>query len=139
MASARQGIGIRSEGSGTEDRSSKAAAADVFVKPLNETSAPGLPGPRPEAAPQPLAPPPVVSDVTATLATSFTNGVGGDVDGDGKADPGDTINYSITLSSSGAGATGLSLSNPLDSHTTLVGGSLNSTPVAFDKVFPAFD
>src|SRR5213079_1670774 len=55
-------------------------------------------------------------------------------DSDGKADPGDTIAYVLSLANtSGAGATGLAIANPLDSHTTLVGGSLNSTPVAFDQ------
>jgi CSLREA domain-containing protein len=110
----------------------KSAADDVFVKPLTGTSS-ALPGPQPEPAPQPPAPP--VGSVTSSLTASLLAGNGGvDADSDGKADPGDTIAYTLTLTnSSGAGATGLAIANPLDSHTTIVGGSLNSTPVAFDQ------
>src|SRR6185436_14715963 len=62
--------------------------------------------------------------------------------GDGKADPGDTINYTVTLSnSSGSDASSLSFGglNILDPHTSLVGASIKSTPIAFDQSFPAFD
>ena len=41
--------------------------------------------------------------------------------------------YSATVTRSGAGATGLNLSNLPDSHTSLVPGKLSSTPVAFDR------
>src|SRR5262245_10293820 len=121
--------GLRSE---KTDSGSKAATYDVFAKPLTEKATTSLPGPVPAAAPEPFTPP-VVVDISATLTATLVPGAGGDVDSDGKADPGDTINYSATLTSSGAGGTGLSLSNPLDSHTTLVPGTLNSTPVAFDQ------
>src|SRR5215471_18318196 len=110
----------------------KGANADVFAEPLETEAGSSLPGPNPEPAPLPFAPP--VGAVTASLTATLTPGAGGDVDGDGKADPGDTIAYSLTISNtSGAGAAGLQLSNPLDSHTTLVNGTLNSTPVAFDQ------
>lgn len=108
----------------------KAAADDVFAKPLDEKSSSSLPAPRAESAPQPLAPPPAVSDITATLTATITATAN---NADNKADPGDTISYVAKLTSSGAGGTGLSFSNPLDAHTTLVPGSLNSTPVAFDQ------
>jgi hypothetical protein len=59
---------------------------------------------------------------------------GVDADNDAKADPGDTIAYTLTLANtSGTAATGLAIANPLDPHTTLLAGSLNSTPVAFDQ------
>src|SRR4030095_8190285 len=102
--------------------SSKAAANDAFAKPVEAKSG-SEPAPIPDPAPVPVAPP-VVGDISATLTATLTPGAGGDVDGDGKADPGDTIAYSATLTSSGAGGTGLSLSNPLDPHTTLVPGTL---------------
>ncbi len=122
---------VRSQKSEDKARgSNKAAADDIFAKPLEEKSGSSLPGALAEPAPQPIAPPPAVSDVTATLTATLTGTAN---NGDGKADPGDTISYTAVLSSSGAGATGLSFSNPLDSHTTIVGGTLNSTPVTFDQ------
>jgi CSLREA domain-containing protein len=103
----------------------------VFAKPLAEL--PKLPAAIPEPAPLPAPP---VGSVTATLAGTLAAAGGGiDVDNDGKADPGDTIAYTLTLTnSSGAAATGLAIANPLDPHTTFVPGSLNSTPVAFDQL-----
>ena len=114
----------------TDHSANRGANGDIFAKPLEAESS--LPAPKAEPAPLPFAPP--VGAVTASLTATLTPGAGGDVDGDGKADPGDTIAYSLTISNtSGAGAAGLQLSNPLDSHTTLVPGTLNSTPVAFDQ------
>jgi uncharacterized repeat protein (TIGR01451 family) len=116
----------------TED-SPKSAVADVFANP-KEFSNTVLPAAVPAPAPLPFAPP-VVGSVTSSLVASLLAANGGvDADADGKADPGDTIAYTLSLANtSGAGATGLAIANPLDSHTTLVGGSLNSTPVAFDQ------
>src|SRR5205814_8624737 len=63
------------------------------------------------------------------ISSLLTANGGNDVDNDGKADPGDTIAYVLSVANtSGAAATALAIANPLDSHTTLVGGSLNSTP-----------
>jgi CSLREA domain-containing protein len=110
----------------------KSAAADVFAKPLVELAKPAVP--EAVAAPQPVPPPPAVSDIAASLSASLTANGGVDADIDGKVDPGvDTIAYTLTLTSSGAGGTGLSIANPLDAHTTIVSSSLNSTPVAFDQ------
>ena len=60
--------------------------------------------------------------------------VGGDVDGDTKADPGDTIKYSTTLDNTAGtlDGTGLTFTDNLSGSTTL-SGSVNSTPVAFDQ------
>ncbi len=102
-----------------------ATASEVFANPL---------APRPEPAPAPAPLP--VGAVTASMTATIAND-----DGDNKIDPtngnpGTTekINYSALLSNtSGAGATGLSFNVPVDSHTSLIAGSLNSTPVAFDQ------
>jgi|GEM_PF-958927 len=101
------------------------AAAEVFVNP---------PAPRAEPAPAP-APLPPVGSVTASMTATLAND-----DGDNKIDPTngaantEKVNYSVLIAnSSGAAATGLSFNVPLDSHTSLVGGSLNATPVAFDQ------
>ena len=115
----------------------KSAAEELFVNPPTAMPASALPGPQPQPAPEPLAPPPplppaaVTASMTAALVSTPNNNSGPNA---GKADPGDTINYTVQLSNtSGAPATGLNFNVPLDSHTTIVPGSLNSTPVAFDQ------
>lgn len=125
---------VRSQKSEPSEASKdKSAVADVFAKPLEDLAKPMVPAALPAPAPLPAAPP--VGSVTASLTASLLAANGGvDADSDGKADPGDTIAYTLSLAnSSGAGATGLAIANPLDSHTTIVGGTLNSTPVAFDQ------
>jgi CSLREA domain-containing protein len=117
----------------SESSAAKSAAADVFAKPLEDLAKHMVPAAEPAPAPLPAAPP--VGSVTASLAATLAAGGGGiDADGDGFADPGDTIAYTLSLTNaSGAGATGLAIANPLDSHTTIVPTSLNSTPVGFDQ------
>src|SRR3954464_10450005 len=119
--------------SATENAPAKSAVADVFAKPLEDLAKTTAPEAVPAPAPLPAAP--SVGSVTSSLTASLLAVNGGvDADADGKADPGDTIAYTLALANtSGAGATGLAIANPLDSHTTLVGGSVNSTPVAFDQ------
>ena len=115
----------------------KSAAAELFVNPPSAMLASALPGPQPQPAPEPLAPtPPPPAAVTATMAGLLV-----DKDADAKLDPttgvaGTTerVDYTVQLSNtSGAPATGLNFNVPLDSHTTIVPGSLNSTPIAFDQ------
>jgi CSLREA domain-containing protein len=65
--------------------------------------------------------------MTAALTATANNG-------NGQADPGDTINYTVTLNNtSGSDGTGLSFNPALDSHTTFVPGSIKSTPICFDQ------
>jgi hypothetical protein len=55
-----------------------------------------------------------------------------DSDGDGKADPGDTLRYTVVVSNTGtADATGLVISDTLDPNTALVAGSARVSPLAF--------
>ncbi|HVQ38070.1 MAG TPA: Ig-like domain-containing protein, partial [Pyrinomonadaceae bacterium] len=84
--------------------------------------------------------PPAAGDVTATMVDSQV-AVVDDLNSDGNADPGEKIAYSVLLNNPaiGSDASGLSFNVPLDSHTTLVPGSIQSTPVTFDKVVPAFN
>jgi CSLREA domain-containing protein len=60
--------------------------------------------------------------------------VGGDVDGDLKADPGDTIKYTALLDNTSGTLAGTSLifTDNIDGHTTLA-GTWNSSPVTFDQ------
>src|SRR5262249_50039621 len=87
------------------------------------------------AQPWALLPPPP-GQFTATMTGTLV-----DKDADNKLDPTtgnpattERVDYSVTLDNqSGTDGLGLSFADTLDSHTTQVPGSLNSTPVAFDK------
>jgi uncharacterized repeat protein (TIGR01451 family) len=79
------------------------------------------------------------------LATAVTAAVGitaiknasiiGD-DGDGKADPGETIRYDVLITISGSdAATGVVFSDTIDSNTTLVANSLNVSPLAINDSY----
>jgi uncharacterized repeat protein (TIGR01451 family) len=76
-----------------------------------------------------------VEDYLVTLAgspaaVSATKSVAlaGDQDGDGQADPGDTLAYTILLTNSGdADATGVIFTDTPDANTTLVNGSVTTT------------
>ena len=84
----------------SEDKAAKNVATDnLFDNPLPAAPAPALPGPQPEPPPQPLAP--SVGSVTATMTAALTATAN---KGDGKADPGDTINYTATLGNTTATA-----------------------------------
>ncbi|HJR78720.1 MAG TPA: Ig-like domain-containing protein [Anaerolineales bacterium] len=71
--------------------------------------------------------------ILATLTAAFIGG-----DGDGKADPGETIEYTAVIQNSGADpATGITFTDVLNLNTTLVAGSLNVSPLAGDDSYDA--
>ena len=70
--------------------------------------------------------------ITATKTDSFP-----DPDNDGKAVPGDTITYTVQINNNGTDATGVTFSDTIDPNTTLVPGSLTTTPVAIDDTYSA--
>src|SRR5262249_43552485 len=77
---------------------------------------------------------PPLPTITASKAITFAAGPTGDVDGDGKADPGDTITYTVTVNNTaapGAGndATGVSITDTLQNITTLTAGSVQVSPI----------
>src|SRR6266550_1016423 len=114
----------------TAPRASRAATGSFTTNEKLEAapaeSAPvAAPLPEPLPGPAPGAPPP---SITATKVDSFAPT--DDVDGDGKADPGDKITYTTTISNSGADATHLKFTDTIDPHTTLVGGSVKTQPIA---------
>src|SRR5258707_5507538 len=78
-------------------------------------------------------PPPPGPVVTATKAASFPPGF--DVDGDGKADPGDKIRYTVTISDATADATGVHLADTPDPNTTFVNGSIVISPLAINEAY----
>lgn len=71
-----------------------------------------------------------VANITATM----TDTIIGD-DGDGKADPGETIEYTTVITNSGTDATGVTFNDVIDANTTLVGGSVNVSPLAINDSF----
>jgi uncharacterized repeat protein (TIGR01451 family) len=78
------------------------------------------------AVPVPPSPPGTVgSTVTATLVAQLVT----DVDGDGQADPGDRVRYTLTVVNSGSTAvSGVRVDDNLDARMTLVPGSITPAP-----------
>jgi len=68
--------------------------------------------------------------VTATKTDTLV-----DSDSDGKADPGETIKYTVAINASGGDATGVTYTDTIDSNTTL-SGSVAVSPVGVDDTFP---
>src|SRR5687768_2133699 len=83
--------------------------------------------------PKPLtvSPAVVVPIISATKTDSFA-----DSDMDGKAEPGEIITYSITVTNTGPDpATNLTLNDTVDANTALIGASVHSTPIGFNDAF----
>jgi hypothetical protein len=74
----------------------------------------------------------LVPTVSATKVDSLIT----DVDNDGKADPGDTLRYTVAITASGEDATGVNFADTVDPNTTFVGGTLAASPVAANDTFP---
>src|SRR5215207_869326 len=82
------------------------------------------------AAPAPLAAAaaPIIS---ATKVAAFA-----DPNMDGKADPGQTISYTVTITNSGPDpATNLTFNDTVDPNTTLQPGTVVASPIAVDESF----
>ncbi len=60
-----------------------------------------------------------------------------DVNGNGQVNKGDTIRHTITIQSTGSDASGMNFSETIDPNTTLVPGSLRTTPVAANHSYAA--
>ena len=57
------------------------------------------------------------------------------MDGDTRVDPGDTLRYTVTVSNTGMTAImGVNRTNTIDSNTTLVGGTVRTSPWLVDTV-----
>src|ERR1051325_8094140 len=78
---------------------------------------------------------PVVPNITAALADALQV----DNNNSGKADPGDTLMYTVTITNTGTDATGVVFTDDLSQNggnLTLVAGSVNSSPVAVNDSYP---
>ena len=77
---------------------------------------------------------PATTVVTATKTDSWDDSA----TPDGKAEPGETITYDVNISNTGASdATGVVFNDTIDPNTTLVGGSLRVSPLAFADSYNA--
>ena len=86
------------------------------------------------AAPMPAPMPVFAPGITATKVDSFP-----DPNGNGKAEPGDTITYTVTITNSGPDpATGVMFNDSVDANTSLVPGSITTTPIASPDTATAF-
>jgi hypothetical protein len=84
-------------------------------------------GPVTEAGSKPA----LLTTVTATNVDALVPGATTDVDGDGRADQGDTLEYTVTITNTGAeNVTGMIFSDTLSGDLTLVGGSVDASPAA---------
>lgn len=71
--------------------------------------------------------------ITATKADVLLD----DADSSGAASPGDTLEYTVIITNSGAdAATGVAYNDDIDSNTTLVPGSVTYSPIAVDDTYP---
>ncbi len=61
-----------------------------------------------------------------------------DVNNDNIANPGDTMSYTVVITNSGStDATGVMFNDTPDANTTLVPGSVTTTPIAIDDSYTA--
>jgi uncharacterized repeat protein (TIGR01451 family) len=81
-----------------------------------------------------IASPAIPGPVITATKTDFllTDG-----DGDTKADPGDTLKYTVVISNTGSDATGVSFNDTVDPNTTLDAGSIATTPLARNDSYSA--
>ncbi len=75
-----------------------------------------------------------VPNITATKTAALA--VGGDVNGNGFINPGDTLAYSVTVNNLGTDATGVNFTDVLDGNLTLV-GTVKVSPIAVDDSYTA--
>jgi uncharacterized repeat protein (TIGR01451 family) len=75
---------------------------------------------------------------SALVSATKTDALADDADSDGKADAGDTIHYTVDVENNGTGnANGVTFSDTPDANTTLVPGSINVSPLAFNDSYAA--
>ncbi|HSE16084.1 MAG TPA: Ig-like domain-containing protein, partial [Pyrinomonadaceae bacterium] len=87
---------------------------------------------------QPLGPnAALLTPVAPTVTASKTDALITDVDMDGKADPGDTLKYTVSIGVSGMDATGVQFTDTVDPNTAFVAGTLRTTPIARNDSYTA--
>jgi uncharacterized repeat protein (TIGR01451 family) len=111
------------------------AVALVALLLTNIPPALAQPSATPTARPEPPARPGLAA---AGVTASMTDTPLGDTNGNGGADPGETLRYTTVISNgSGADLAGVSFDDTLDPNTSLVAGSLRISPLAFADTYNA--
>jgi uncharacterized repeat protein (TIGR01451 family) len=76
-------------------------------------------------------------NLSATKTGALDTTAGGDVNGNGLVNPGDRLNYSITVSNTGTDASNVIIQDILNSNLILDTNSINSSPIAVNDSFNA--
>src|SRR5262245_51111058 len=79
---------------------------------------------------KPLITKPTLAPFTPTVTATKADSLLIDNDSDTKADPGDTVKYTVTIGATGEDATGVTFTDTVDPNSTFVAGSLRTTPLA---------
>ncbi|HEU4388570.1 MAG TPA: Ig-like domain-containing protein, partial [Blastocatellia bacterium] len=78
----------------------------------------------------------LVSPFAPILSATKVDALTGDVDSDSKADPGDTLTYTVTISNTGPDpATNVNFADTIDLNTTLVAGTVAASPIAVNDAY----
>jgi uncharacterized repeat protein (TIGR01451 family) len=105
-------------------------AASPISVPSNGANVAGLPHIEPALRLSPFVP------FAAMITASKTDQLLADVNMNGKADPGDTLMYTVTITNTGdADATNVMFSDTIDANTTLVMGSVTTSPIAVNDTY----
>jgi len=105
---------------------------DTLLTPINVTNPVGTSHIMTATVQNTLGDPIVGRTVNFAIITATkTDDITVDNDNDGFADPGDVIEYTVTIQNSGdMNATGTNYDDAIDANTTLVPGSIRTTPIA---------
>jgi hypothetical protein len=85
----------------------------------------------------PLGTSPALAPFAPTVTATKKDDLLTDVDADLKADPGDTLKYTVVIGATGEDATGVTFTDTVDPNTTFVAGSLRTTPLARNDSYSA--
>ena len=77
-----------------------------------------------------------ISKAAALITATKTYALITDADSNGIASPGDTLEYTITISNAGSDANGVEFSDTIDANTTFVPDSLVHSPLAVTDLYP---
>ena len=79
---------------------------------------------------------PIAAPFVPTITATKTDALVVDADNDGKADPGDTLKYTVNLGATGEDALGVQFNDTVDPNTNFLAGTLAASPVAVNDTFP---
>jgi uncharacterized repeat protein (TIGR01451 family) len=86
---------------------------------------------------RPLTRPASLLALVPTVTATKSDMLFVDNDSDMKADPGDTLKYTVVINASGMDAMGVMFSDMVDANTTFVNGSVKTSPIAFNDTYTA--